>query len=1075
MVRWRTRSTAKIAAHTLASGALFLIFTPVLCGQSGTTGSIFGTISDKSEAVVANAQVTATNTQTGVKRNTTTNSAGYYQIEFLPAGQYAVGITASGFSTFEATSIVVLATQSTRVDAALSPRGVINSIEVKSAAPLVNTNSAEVGTTIENVQITELPIVNRNVYTLLNIVPGVQQNSNQVGLGLPEQHTSMNGGVEAGYSASVNYYLDGGANVGSLRNSGNILPNPDAIEEFRILANNYSAEYGRFAGGVISVVTKSGTNNFHGTLFEFLRNNDLNANNWGSKIPLAPLHRNQFGFTVGGPIRKNKTFFFGSYAGLRQSSYSFVSSAVLPTTLERSGNFSQSSQTPIDPLTGKPFPNDTIPASRMDPVALTILSTYVPATANGPGNTFQANISTPSGSNEVLAKIDHQINNNQRLSGSYFETSGFQWVDSGSSPLPYSRLQYSWRQQNLNLSDTWLKSSSTLNQAWFVYTRAFGSRVSYPQTSLQDLGSTYQMQGAPNLPNIAATNYFTLGEQISGPLAGNNYYALRDLVSMANGKHNLRFGAEESLNKDEQFTNLNNFGIFSFNGSITGNGFADFLLGIPNAIQQDKPVAPSTNSWTTSLFVQDDWRVTPRLTLNLGLRWDIQTPPTDPANRQAAFVPGQQSVVYPQMPMGLVYPGDKGVPRGIAQLSFMHLGPRIGFAWDPFGDGRTSVRGAFGIFWGTVSGNGWNQPSNFVPFTVSLSFPNSNSVTGATLSDPYRNYPGGSPFPYCGGYITGSNVKTIALNYKWPYTEQMNFSVQHQLTNSFSAMIAYVGSIGNNLPFLVDRNYPVPSATATDSAANILSRRPISTLGQEQDMESIAQSWFNSLQLSATQRLTHGVSLTANYVWGKTLTSEGIQNTTISAQDYNNLAAEKGRADTDIRQVFNLAAVWQLNYYQGSNRFARLALNGWQISTIVTLRSGLPLTIFNGVDANLDGNNTDRAELIGNPYLAHPSAAEWFNTAAFAENPIVTGHPVEGNSGRNILDAPGLRDVDLAVARIFQLTERINLQLRCEASNALNIVSLGAPGTTVSAPSTFGKITSAQPMRQLQLGLRLLF
>jgi len=238
--------------------------------------------------------------------------------------------------------------------------------------------------------------------------------------------------------------MDGGANVGGLRNSGNILPNPDAIEEFRILANNYSAEYGRFAGGVISAITKSGTNSLHGTLFEFLPNNDLNANNWGSKIPLAPLHRNQFGFTLGGPIHENKTFFFGSYAGLRQVSYTFVNTAVLPTTLERSGNFSQSTNKPIDPLTGMLFPNDTIPALRMDPVALTILSTYVPAVANGPGNTFQANISTPNSANDALAKIDHQISATQQVSGSSFETSGFQCIDSGGSPIPYSRLQYSW-------------------------------------------------------------------------------------------------------------------------------------------------------------------------------------------------------------------------------------------------------------------------------------------------------------------------------------------------------------------------------------------------------------------------------------------------------------------------------------------------------------------------------------------------------------------------------------------------------------------------------------------------------
>jgi hypothetical protein len=459
----------------------------------------------------------------------------------------------------------------------------------------------------------------------------------------------MNGGIEAGYSASVNYYLDGGANVGSLRNSGNIMPNPDAIEEFRILANNYNAEYGRFASGVISVITKSGTNDLHGTFFEFLRNNRLNANNWRSMLPLSPLHRNQFGFTVGGPIRKNKTFFFGSYAGLRQASYTFVNSAVLPTALERGGDFSRSANRPNDPTTGASFPDGVIPVSYMDAVALRILSIYVPAVANGPGNTFQANISTPNDSNDVLAKINHQINATNQLSGSYFETSGFQWIDSGSSPIPYSRLEYSWRQQNLSLSETWLKSSSMVNQAAFTFLRAFGSRVTYPKTSLEDLGSTYQMQGAPNLPNIAVTDCFSLGEQISGPVAGNSYYALRDVVSTVKGKHNLRFGAEQSLNKDIQFTNLNNFGNFSFSGSITGNGFADFLLGIPSSAGQDKPVAPETNSWTTSAFVQDDFRVLRHLTLDLGWRWDIQTPPADPGNRQAAFVPGRQSTVHPQM------------------------------------------------------------------------------------------------------------------------------------------------------------------------------------------------------------------------------------------------------------------------------------------------------------------------------------------------------------------------------------------------------------------------------------------
>jgi outer membrane receptor protein involved in Fe transport len=342
------------------------------------------------------------------------------------------------------------------------------------------------------------------------------------------------------------------------------LPNPDAIEEFRVMANNYSTEYGRFAGGVITVITKSGTNQLHGSLFEFLRNDKLNAKDWGSNIPKPPLRRNQFGGTVGGPIKRDKTFFFFSYAGLRQSQSTYVSSAAFPTALERSGNFSQSLSKPVNPVTKHPYSCGSqlyvICPSQMDPVALRILDTYVPAVANGPRNTLQAYIPTPTNCDEFLLKIDRQ------------------------------------------------------------YTRAFGSRVSYPQASLGDLGSMFAIQGPPNLPNIGVTGYFNLGEQISGPLAGNNFYALRDLVSSVKGKHNITFGAEESLNKDIQTTNLNNFGNFAFNGSITGNGLADFLLGIPSAVGQDQPVSPETNTWDTAFFLEDDYRVSPRLTLNLGLR-----------------------------------------------------------------------------------------------------------------------------------------------------------------------------------------------------------------------------------------------------------------------------------------------------------------------------------------------------------------------------------------------------------------------------------------------------------------------
>jgi hypothetical protein len=581
-----------------------------------------------------------------------------------------------------------------------------------------------------------------------------------------------------------------------------------------------------------------------------------------------------------------------------------------------------------------------------------------------------------------------------------------------------------------------------------------------------------------------------LGEQIGGPVAGTNFYSARDVFSWIKGNHSLKLGGEISLNKDIQQTLLNNYGVFAFNNGTTKNALSDFLIGIPSAVSQDAPVTGYTNSWYTALFVQDDFKVRPRLTLNLGLRWDVQTAPTDPQNRVVNYVPGQKSVVIPSAPVGALFYGDPGVERGGIPTSFTHFSPRLGFAWDVFGDGKTSIRGAFGVFYGSISGNEWNTMTNFQPFSTRLTFTNINQKTnaagvplGASLSNPYNAFVGGNPFPYQGTFTTGGGLFPVASDFKWPRTYQINTSVQRQVTKDMTVGAAYVGTISSDLPFAQDVNYPVLNATATSAGANVLARRPNPLFGAVLLLQSNQNASYHGLQVTTAMRMSHNVSFNAFYTFSKTLSSVELYNSTTQglAQNYSKLSEDKGAGDTDQRHVFSMSLTYQPEYFRkDSNGILRGIFNGWSISPIIKIRSGLPFSVTNGgVDANLDGSTNDRAQLIGNPNLSNPTAAMWFNTAAFAQNKVVTGVATEGSSARNLLYGPGYRAVDLGISRNFRLTERFNLTFRGEASNVFNHPNLGQPGNSVPAAgatsATFGVITSAAPMRRLQFGLRLTF
>jgi outer membrane receptor protein involved in Fe transport len=1096
-----------------------LLAIPLAANAQVTTATLVGTVTDPGGSIVPGATVMARNLDNGLTRTVTSSDVGTYRLEFLPVGKYAVEVTYTGFKKAYVGDVVLQINDTVRVDVALTVGQVSETVTIaESASTTINTSTPEIGRTIQSAEISALPLVERNVYTLLDLTPGVQSNNNGVAtastgtstfiLGYPEQRTLINGGTDGG-TGSVNYYLDGGINMTNLRNTGNILPNPDAIQEFRVQTNSYNAEYGRYASGVINVITKSGTNQFHGSAFEFLRNTVFNANDWGSTLARAPFHRNQFGGTIGGPIKQDKAFFFFSYSGLRQATSTFLSGARVPTALERIGNFTASATKPTDPATNAPFVcngvTNVICPNRLDPVAVNIIRDFIPLSnvTLSTGNAgWQGNIPTPYNFDEYLGKADYQLNADHRLSVSYFNTGGTSTTKGGSPNVPWSLQDSTWRQHSVNASDVWIINASKINQVWLTFSRNFGGRINTPATSLADLGSQFVNQGAPNLPQITVTGYFTLGQQIGGPTAGTNFYSGRDVFSWIKGNHSLKLGGEISLNKDIQQTLLNNYGVFTFNANSTarvaapgvtaaaGNALADFMIGIPSAVSQDAPVTGYTNSWYTALFVQDDFKVRPRLTLNLGLRWDVQTAPTDPLNRVVNYVPGQKSVVIPSAPAGALFFGDPGVERGGIPTSYAHFSPRLGFAWDVAGDGKTSIRAAFGVFYGSISGNEWNTMTNFQPFSTRLTFTNINQKTnaagvplGASLVNPYNAFVGGNPFPYKGTFTTGGGLFPVASDFKWPRTYQTQVSVQRQLTKDLVMGAAYVGTFGSDLPFARDINYPVVNATATAAGANVLARRPNPLFGAVLQLQSDQKASYNGLQITSAMRMNHHVTFNAFYTFSKTNSSAQLYNSTTQglAQNYSNLAAEFGAGDTDQHHVFSMSLTYQPDYFsKNDNAALRHIFNGWSISPIIKLRSGLPFTVTNGnVDANLDGSTNDRARLIGDPHIDNPTAARWFNTAAFAQNPVVTGVATDGNSARNLLYGPGYSTVDLGISRDFHLTERVRLRFRAEATNAFNHVNLGQPGAAVpangSTSASFGVITSANSMRKMQFGLRLTF
>jgi hypothetical protein len=1141
-----------------------------------TTGSIAGTVKDQTGAVVNTASVKATNVDTGYSRVAPTNGYGEYRIDYLPVGKYSVEVSAAGFERFVQQNLSLNVDQTLTLEVVMTVGVQSQTVTVTSAPLMVNLSDAVLGRTIDQEELVGLPLVNRNAYAELSLTPGVMSNSNSpttnpsgtpnMTVGLPSAAVQVNGSLDSG-NGTVAFYLDGGNNITGMRNYGNPAPNPAALEEFRVETNAFSAEYGQFSGAVVTVVTKSGNNKFHGELFEFNRNTDFNAFGWNPSpnaitgtLVKNPYHRNNFGGTFGGPIMHDKAFFFFSYAGLRQVQGGTVSGGVTPTAAERLGDFTADTFKVNTPGTKTQVDGtntsvnclvatlNCMPSALLDPTAANFLnvsnkigvSVPLPTGAAVPssgGGKYLGVYVTPTDSDEYLGKYDENIGNADHVTATYFfiKTKS---TPSGAGNINWTGNQSAAAQTNVTLADVHTFNPNTANQTWLTFTRAMGGRTLIPVTgpanqTLGSFGSNFQIQGPAGLPYLTIGAGFNTGNPNAGPVTGSDNYELRDVVSLTNGKHSLSIGGEFALDKTMFLANLNNYGDVTFATSAptsTGNAIADFIAGQTSAFEQDSTYVTHLSTWHIAAFAQDNYRITPRFTANIGIRWDIDTPPVDAHDRTASFVPGQQSTITPAAPKGQVFVGDSGIGRGIISTQFSHISPRLGFAWDPFGDGKTSVRAAAGIFYGLPSGNEWNQPGNAMPFSIRNGFGPTPSLTNV-YGGPAYNFPstapGGGIFPYtftpsAPKFYPNQSIEAIDPNVKYSSVYQFNFSLQRQLPYRVSATAAYVGTLGRHLQTFVDANYAPYSTvfgTPSTAAASLDARRQYDggtpgaagTLTGITELISDQTSNYNALQVSATKSMSRGFSVSGFYVWSRALeNSNPVENGLMNAQDFgvlgkpftlfnNSLGAlggglheEYGLMDQNHNSNAAISGMWNIDYYSGSNKIVKEMANGWQISPVVYLISGGPFTVSTGSNKSFDSAGQSRPNAVPgvspklDPHRCRVCATNsvvsaWFNNAAFTANgPGLPGGigpgGADGNVGRDSLIGPGLKDMDAALLRNITFERGVAFQFRAEVTNVMNWVSLSNPSSGNITSGSQATITSAAgTQRVIQLGGRLTF
>jgi hypothetical protein len=1061
------------------------VFVPVLLAvcayaQSAPTTTLSGTVTDASGAVVPSASLDLTNPQTRWTRQAKSDSQGRFLFSLVPPGTYDLSVVAEGFTGIHQQGIRLDADVPASIRLTLAVAGTATSITIEADAPMVDSQSGTVRQVVGEQYIQELPLEGRNAAALVYMAPGAV-----IGKGTDTATYATNGdnlaiSANGTMGNQVNYKLDGASHQDNINNLNAGFPNPDALSQFTVETNNFDAKYGGSGGAVVNIVTRSGTNQFHASAFEYLRNGALNARNFFG-VQKDALKRSQFGGTVGGPIKKDKLFFFGSWQRTILSNITYTNTAFVPTAAERTGDFSAKSGTIKDPTTGNPIPSKVLPSSLLSPIAMAMMP-HIPTTADSTGKLLYAQ-PISSDKQEFLAKIDYNAGAHQ-INGSVFRihytTPGW---DAGQTLLTY-KIGQEQTTHSFKAGDTWSINPRLVNSLTFAGLTLNSTQTRTAPFSIFDFGDIKSAKPEARFQEtgITVTSYSGWGSggtQPPGDWVRTNF-EIADILTYVRGSHNLHAGGTfVPWNRFDSTTGYQEEPLFTFTGATTGNGLADLMTGRAATFTQTAGKAKFTRGRQTNLFIQDQWRITNRLTLNGGLRWDPFVPWTDPlAGQVGGYIPGAKSQRFPNAPVGLLFAGDPGFPEGGVNSNLSNFAPRLGFAYAlSNGAHPTTIRGGWGLFYITPFARLYNNFVQNAPFSPSV------NLTGVLLADPFGSAGVQNPFPpFAPVHPNASTAFILPIAYQFfdphwhiGHTRGYNLTIEHQLARNLVARAAYVGTQGRDLQSFDEINAAVYGPGA--SASNINARRPLNpTYASMIEMHNGGVSNYNALQVSVERRFANGFSFVANYTFSKALDNESVEaQLTVTNPDPFAPNFNYGRSDLDTTHNFSFWTVYTLPRLTSAPKFARAVFGNWETSGIWSWRSGLPINLTSGSERSMSGVGLDRADLVlADPALSTDrSRAElinsWFNTKAFAQ--AATG--TFGNSPRNLLRAPGLFNLDWSISRGFRISERLSTQVRGDFFDLLNNPHFNAPGSSVAGASTFGKISSAADPRIVQLSVRL--